>query len=114
MHIRLGIDELAHHLAQIAVVFRDQNPNRFLFHDGPWYASTVPDYESSKASSSAVFSCMRAGLPRDSTLSRTRRSVFEPRRLNRHPGNSRDRPWGKSMLRALLSYRPGTGARLAV
>src|SRR5580698_1960732 len=51
-------------------------------------------------SNSSVFSCISAVLPRDSTFKRTKGSVFEPRRLKRHCGNSTDRPSVKSTLDA--------------
>src|SRR5687768_10873570 len=58
---------------------------------------------SRRASSSAVFSRMSASFPRDSTLSRTSGSVFEPRRLKRQSANSTDRPSVKSTDRAFFS-----------
>jgi len=41
-------------------------------------------HPSTSSSTSAVFSRMSGSLPRDSTLSRTSGSVFQPRRLKRH------------------------------
>ena len=45
------------------------------------------------ANNSAVFTCINAASPRDSTLSRSTGSVLEPRKLKRQPSAySHDRP----------------------
>src|SRR5580692_5699805 len=65
------------------------------------YRFTGPDIQARiNRSSSSVFSCISAVLPRDSTFRRTSGSVLEPRRLKRHWANSTDRPSVKSTLSA--------------
>src|SRR6266403_1687255 len=124
MHVGLGINELAHDVAQIAVIFRNQNPYGLLLLQDLSLCRTLPKaagsqimfprcdaghrskrqaQESSKARISAVFSFISASLPRDSTFRRTSGSVLELRRLKRHSGNSSDRPSVKSIPLALLS-----------
>src|SRR3569833_3015469 len=114
MHVGLSVDELAHHITEIAMIFGDEDAYRLLFHHRVLskYRSCVQ--ESSRASNSAVFSCINPTSARDSTLSRTNGSVFEPRKLKRQWGNSTDSPSVKSMAEAFFSKKPCTRARMVL
>src|SRR6185437_5098022 len=118
-HVRLGIDQLAHDVAEIAVVFRDEHSQalfvlqRVFLRKGRWAgratqiacpAQAPANQASMRRRSSSVFSRISVSLPRLSTFRRTSGSVLEPRRLNRHCGNSIESPSVKSTASAPRSY----------
>src|SRR6185437_7430712 len=128
-HVRLGIDELAHDVAEIPVVLRDEHSQwAYLFlqrvslpmdlasrapskshtrhrqiHFANFSAHRPPQASISRSNSS-VFSRISGSLPRLSTFSRTSGSVLEPRRLNRHCANSIESPSVRSTPSASRSY----------